>query len=369
MLWCPQRCSWPLLAAVLHAAGPVHAPITGCLDGVDACSCEWAADDTDRTTLAGLSHPGDFTAAQISATGLTEAVIKAADSSPQACERVCCESLLITDAPAAAQAPAQTGACGVWQHGGGTGAVGCWLGLDNTQRKPPLPVNPNAPGGVWKGGAGRLCLISSSDPPAAAAPAAAAQPQVPAGVQVCRSNWGEYVLCIAVVAVVVYLSAGVAIGFQRGGGGRVGSLRLTLHPHYALWRQLAGLVLDGAAYAGGGGSGSSAKKISGAHSRELRDDGEDAASDRSGSVSGRSGRSGKSGKSGSSKRSDKKSGKKDKRLKGSKGSKAGGEAGLGQPLADGEPMGHEERWQARQLEEIAQQGVHSSQAKVSVVGQ
>ena len=98
--------------------GPVRAPITGCLNGVEACSCEWAADDTDSTTLAGLSHPGDFTAAQIAATGLAEAVIKSADTSPQACERVCCEALLITDAtvPCRSAVPTAEGCAGVHTH-------------------------------------------------------------------------------------------------------------------------------------------------------------------------------------------------------------------------------------------------------------
>ena len=60
--------------------------------------------------------------------------------------------------------------------------------------------------------------------------------------------------------------------------------------------------------------------------------------------------------------------------------KAGGAPpGLEQPLLEGreevatepEQAGQtaEERWQARHLEERAQQGVHSSQAKVTVVGQ
>ncbi len=120
-LMAPRRSSRHALLMVLRlyaASSAVRAPITGCLNGVDACRCEWVADDTDATTLAGLSHPGDYSAEAIDATGLPEAVVKAADTSPQACERVCCEAVVITDAPAAAQGAPQTGPCGVWHRGG-----------------------------------------------------------------------------------------------------------------------------------------------------------------------------------------------------------------------------------------------------------
>jgi|EP01046_Picozoa_sp_COSAG06_P000027 hypothetical protein len=229
----------------------VGAPITGCLNGVEACMCEWSADDTDSTTLAGLSHPGDYSAAQIAATGLSEAAIKSADASPQACERVCCGALLITDAPAAAQAPAQTGPCDVWQHGGGTGAAGCWLGLDNTKRKPPLPEVPETSGGVWTGGTGKRCLRNIADPAAPAPTSVPAGPDVQ--LQLCSSSWGLYVLAMAAVGGGLYLGVGVAIGFRRGGG-----TRATAHPHFMLWQQLYGLVLDGVGFvrrrAGDGGS-------------------------------------------------------------------------------------------------------------------
>ena len=216
------------------------APITGCLNGVEACMCEWSADDTDSTTLAGLSHPGDYSAAQIAATGLSEAVIKSADASPQACERVCCGALLITDAPAAAQAPAQTGGCEVWQHGGGTGAAGCWLGLDNTKRKPPLPEVPERSGGVWTGGTGKRCFRSITDP---ADPAPTSSP-ADVQLQLCSSSWGLHVLAMAAVVGGLYLGVGVTIGFRRGGG-----MRATAHPHFMRWQQLYGLVLDGVGFA------------------------------------------------------------------------------------------------------------------------
>lgn len=213
---------------------PVRAPITGCLSGLVSCSCEWVADDTDQTTLAGLSHPGSYSAAAIAATGLPETVIKAADTSPQACERVCCEALVITDAPAAPQAPAQTGPCDVWQHGGGTGAAGCWLGLDNKLRKPPLPEVPDK-STTWTGGAGKRCRLGTTAGSGQAAPAP--------GAHLCSSNWGIHVLVLATLAGAVYLGTGVALGYQQGRG-----LRTTAHPHFALWQQLHGLVLDGVEY-------------------------------------------------------------------------------------------------------------------------
>jgi hypothetical protein len=84
-------------------------------------------------------------------------VTKAADESPGDCERVCCQTLLITDAPTAAQTLAQTDPCDIWQHGGGKGASGSWLGVDNTKCHPPLPIVPDAPmtGTTWVGGTSR----------------------------------------------------------------------------------------------------------------------------------------------------------------------------------------------------------------------
>eukprot|EP01045_Picozoa_sp_COSAG04_P029687 COSAG04_NODE_4942_length_1813_cov_3.041318_1_plen_417_part_00 len=412
----------PLLA-VLALLPAARAPITGCLNGVEACSCEWAADNTDSTTLAGLSHPGDYSAAQIAATGLQEAVIKGADANPQACERVCCEALLITDAPAAAQAPAQTGPCGVWQHGGGTGASGCWLGLDNTKRKPPLPEVPERSGSIWTGGARKLCRVRRIVDAAAACPpsfpyaswaanldgkvcyttsidaaagtgecgswctrdvsvgtgcpgdnaarlcssAAAAAARASAGAQFCSSNWGWYFLSIAVVVGALYLGGGVAAGARTGAG-----MRLAAHPHYTLWRQLYGLVLDGAEFsqrrAAGGGASSRLSRhaeLGGGRRGGANAEGDISAAGSTGSTQSRD-------KRGQKGRQKAKSGKRRTRK-----DKAGG-AGLGQPLLDGgaeatepEQAGQtaEERWQARHLEERAQQGVHSSQAKVTVVGQ
>ena len=414
-----------LLLAVVLLLPSVLAPITGCLNGVEACSCEWAADNTDSTTLAGLSHPGDYSAAQIAATGLQEAVIKGADANPQACERVCCEALLITDAPAAAQAPAQTGPCGVWQHGGGTGASGCWLGLDNTKRKPPLPEVPERSGNVWTGGARKLCRVRRIVDAAAACPpsfpyaswaadldgkvcyttstdaaagtgecgswctrdvsvgtgcpgdnaarlcsSAAAAAAPPAGAQFCSSNWGWAFLAVAVVLGALYLGGGVAAGARTGAG-----MRLAAHPHYTRWRQLYGLVLDGAQFsqrraAGGGAStGRHAEQGGGRGGAYAEGDVSAAYTSSTGNAKSRD-------KRGQKGRQKAKSGKRRTRK-----DKAGGagRAGLEQPLLEGreevatepEQAGQtaEERWQARHLEERAQQGVHSSQAKVTVVGQ
>ena len=89
-----------------------------------------------------------------------------------------------------------------------------------------------------------------------------------------------------------------------------------------------------------------------------------------------------SSKSSSPKSKDRKA-KKEKQKgasSGKKGKRKAETAGLGESL-DGRAtvaeqkdeaeagLTAEERWQARQLEERAQQGVHSSQAKVTVVGQ
>ena len=410
---------WRRLATVLlYAAGPslAGAPITGCLNGVEACSCEWAADDTDKTTFGGLSHPGDFSAAEIAATGLPEAIIKSADASPQACERVCCEALLITDAPAAAQAPAQTGPCATWQHGGGTGAAGCWLGLDNTKRKPPLPVVPEASGGVWTGGVGKLCLIGSTTDAVASCPpkfpyfstkvrvcyatsvdaaagiglcgswcthdlsvgtgcgdnhahmCAPSPPGPPTGVSFCSSNWGYYVLAIFVVGGGLYLGGGIAMGFQKNG--RV--MRVAAHPHYALWLQLYGLVWDGLQFSRRRGGGGRSTKYGGGGSPHAGFVQESSVADSGGPSS----------KSSSPKSKDRKA-KKEKQKgasSGKKGKRKAETAGLGESL-DGRAtvaeqkdeaeagLTAEERLQARQLEERAQQGVHSSQAKVTVVGQ
>ena len=342
-----------LLVMKLYAAStPVRAPITGCLSGVDACSCEWIADDTDATTLSGLSHPGDYSAAAIAATGLPEAVVKAADTSPQACELVCCEALVITDAPAAAQAPPQTGPCGVWQHGGGTGASGCWLGLDNTQRKPPLPEVPEKSGHVWAGGAGKRCRIAS------AANAEQVPSQLPADTQLCSANWGIYVLVLAAVAGTLYLGGGVAAGSRQGRG-----TGMTAHPHFKLWQELYGLALDGVEFARHARDGGSAKYMQANAAT---------ATAHSGGISG----SGREKERNAAKERSKNSASSKRRS--DKADKKAGSSGLGESLGSGatastedESAGQtaeERRHAARQLEERAQQGVHSSQAKVTVVG-
>jgi hypothetical protein len=205
-----------LLRVVICTAtfNPAHAPITACRpSGSDrSCACDWAKDATNTATFSGLSHPADWTSAEIAATGLTEQVVKAADSSTQACELVCCKALLITDAPAAAQAPAQTGPCDIWQHGGGTGAAGCWLGIDNSKRRPPLPIVQGQTA-IWAGGTGRLA----------------------------NSNWGWSFLAVACLGAGIYVGGGVVAG------GRVaGQVRgVQAHPHYSAWLQIYGMVIDG----------------------------------------------------------------------------------------------------------------------------
>eukprot|EP01050_Picozoa_sp_SAG11_P028509 SAG11_NODE_7645_length_1116_cov_1.149459_1_plen_233_part_10 len=184
----------PILLVVFVAVSTsptAHAPITGCLppDNARGCSCDWAEDATNSATFQGLSHPGDWTPAEIAASGLPEQVVKGADASPQACELVCCQALLITDAPAAAYAPAQTAPCGIWQHGGGTGAAGCWLGVDNTKRRPPLPLVDRTPGkGLWVGGTGRRAK---------------------------SARWGWPFLALTLLGATVYVGGGVAARLRQ----------------------------------------------------------------------------------------------------------------------------------------------------------
>eukprot|EP01051_Picozoa_sp_SAG22_P009978 SAG22_NODE_869_length_6749_cov_3.048120_9_plen_328_part_00 len=211
-----MRCPLLLGACVAACTSPVaHAPITGCIppDNDRGCACDWEKDATNSATFAGLSHPGSWSPAEIAASGLPVHVVKAADSTPQACELVCCEALLITDAPAAAQAPAQTAACDIWQHGGGTGAAGCWLGIDNTKRRPPLPIVDQGTG-RWTGGTGRRSK---------------------------GSTWGWGFLTAILLFVGAYVGGGLAMGVRKTGHAH----GLRAHPHYARWLQTYGMVIDG----------------------------------------------------------------------------------------------------------------------------
>lgn len=231
-----------LVVCVATSASPTaHAPITGCVppDNERGCACDWDKDATNSATFAGLSHPGAWTPAEIAASGLPEPVIKAADSDPKACELVCCQALLITDAPAAAQAPAQTAPCDIWQHGGGTGAGGCWLGIDNTKRQPPLPIVTRG-SGHWTGGTGRLAK---------------------------SSNWGWSFLAIVFLGAGVYVGGGVAVGVRPAAGR---ARTLPAHPHYSGWLQIYGMAIDGVrltrSVVGGGGA---AKTASGGTARQA----------------------------------------------------------------------------------------------------
>ncbi len=207
----------PLLAlmAVLHA--DIAAPA---IDGCDAphnaagCACSWGRDETGPSTFRGLSHPPDYTPAEIAATGLQPAVIKAADSSAAACELVCCSAKVITDAPAAEQAPAQTGPCGTWQFLAPPAGTGCWLGLDPITR--PLPKTPTA-GQVWVGGA----INQGSE-----------------------SNWGLAFIIALLVVSAVYVGGGLGYNIKTQGM-PLGPQAL---PHRERWVELGGLVVDGAGF-------------------------------------------------------------------------------------------------------------------------
>lgn len=207
----------PLLAllAVLHAA-----PATSAVDGCDAphnpagCDCSWGRDETGPSTFRGLSHPPEYTPAQIVATGLEPAVLKAADSSAAACELVCCSAKAITDAPAAEQAPAQTGPCGTWQFLAPPAGTGCWLGLDPIKR--PLPKTPTA-GEVWVGGA-----INQGP----------------------ESNWGLAFIIALLVGSALYVGGGLVYNIKTQGM----SPGPQAMPHRERWVELGGLVVDGALF-------------------------------------------------------------------------------------------------------------------------
>jgi hypothetical protein len=155
-----------------------------------------------------------------------------------------------------------------------------------------------------------------------------------------------------------YLGVGVGLGYQQGRG-----VWLAAHPHFKLWRQLHGLVVDGVGYArhvrdGGfaytpvGGGREPVQRSAISHRGKAKTEGRQANKEKTkdNASSGRRRHT-----------ADKKS----------------GEDGLGEMHSGGtkaamaaQPSGQtaEERWEARQLEERSQQGVHSSQAKVTVIG-
>ena len=213
----------PLLAllAVMFLAAPRRAMA---IDGCEAphnpggCACSWGRDETGQDTFRGLSHPPDYTPAEIAATGLPPAVLKAADSSAAACELVCCQAKVITDAPAPEQQPPQTGPCGTWQFLAPPAGTGCWLGLDPAKR--PLPRTPAPPAGgpVWVGAA------------------------VNEGPE---SNWGLGFIIALLVATTVYVGGGLAYNVKTQGM----PPGFQAMPHKEVWVELAGLVVDGGVFA------------------------------------------------------------------------------------------------------------------------
>jgi len=222
----PHRSLLLLAGLCVASPRPSCAKIGGCnsanpLGGAAGCYCAWAKDQTDHSTFAGLCKPSRFGAAEIAATGLPAAVVKGANDSPQACERVCCQARLITDAPAAAQAPAQSGPCGMWQwtEGSGTGD-GCWLGLDNTKRTPPLP-QVGTGSETWVGGSGNLGKSTT--------------------------NWGWTLILLLGAAAGCYVGGGVQLGRRGGSMGGIAA-----HPHYRRWLELSGMAVDGIRYSTGG---------------------------------------------------------------------------------------------------------------------
>jgi hypothetical protein len=206
----------PALVLAAAAARRSSASIGGCDAPKNAagCACNWGRDETGPDTFRGLSHPPDYTSAEIAATGLDPAVLKAADSSAAACELVCCQAKAITDSPAAEQAPAQTGPCGTWQFLAPPTGTGCWLGLDPVKR--PLPKAPTA-GAIWAGGA-----INQGP----------------------GSDWGIALIATLFVATVVYVSGGVAYNVKsKGMAPGLGAL-----PHRDRWVELGGYVVDGVVF-------------------------------------------------------------------------------------------------------------------------
>jgi hypothetical protein len=208
-----MRAAALLLAWAAASAGTPAA--LGSTSGCDApanaagCACGWGRDETGPDTFRGLAHPPDFTPAEVLATGLPAAVLKAADQSASACELVCCQAKLITDAPAAEQAPPQTGPCGTWQFLAPPAGTGCWVGLDPIKR--PLPKAPTA-GEVWVGGA-----IN----------------------QGAGSDWGLAVIITLLVSAVLYLGGGLAFNVKsKGMAPGLGAL-----PHRERWTELGGLVI------------------------------------------------------------------------------------------------------------------------------
>jgi hypothetical protein len=138
---------------------------------------------------------------------------------------------------------------------------------------------------------------------------------------------------------------------------------MTAHPHFKLWQELYGLALDGVQFARHARDGGSAKYMQANAAT---------ATAHSGGISG----SGREKERNAAKERSKNSASSKRRS--DKADKKAGASGLGESLGSGatastedESAGQtaeERRHAARQLEERAQQGVHSSQAKVTVVG-
>lgn len=200
---------------------------------------------------------------------------------------------------------------------------------------------------------------------------------------VCEGNFGWTVVFLLAVVGSGYLVGGVAWAKHTGASGVKPSAAgpramLQSHPHYGRWQQLHGLCTDGVRYAKGGARGGYKPLTATAAAPPTRAGaGRDEEGDggREGAGQKRSSKRSSGGKEKRSKGEGKSSSKesKSKSPKEGKSRKASGSAAVAEESVEVEADGPQEgetvaEAKARELREQRDEGVHSSQQRIKVVG-
>jgi hypothetical protein len=332
--------AWAGRVAALAGMLPLAAAPFSCSSISIDCMCNWGS-----------------TGAWMQVGGLTKAPAEA-QGSAEDCERWCCTKLdgwkdtPANGAPAGKAGTPGTGRCQTWQYmptdPTGKENLGCWGGISpsvDMYTKGQFHANE------WVGAS--QCLGIGTD-------------------------WGTPFLVVLFLGSALYLGGGALyLKKKHGAAGK------DLVPHRRKWQHFHGLVLDGFAFARGGGktkaSATSTRPLLAHDSTRARNDEEDGR--RSGKTEGKHA-SGESGKRDSS------SGRKSKESKGSKssGSKSksnsrdaskgksksrtndqdGANVTEGEGAPDSDRAAASERLLTEQVEQ--DERLHQSQAKIKVVG-
>lgn len=171
------------------------------------CMCEWATSSAWKQVAGLAKAPAE------------------AQGDAEACERWCCNmNADWHDGPVGQGGKAGTGRCQVWQYmppdPAGKLNLGCWAGIQVVGDGATYGQVKQTHSSEWIGASG--CLGIGTD-------------------------WGTPFLIVLFLGIATYLGVGVLYNKKQGARGK------DLLPHRTKWQNIYALVLDGLAFARGGG--------------------------------------------------------------------------------------------------------------------